>query len=85
MLNRRIEQSGTQMLLRVLTQDESELSRWKQDLQAAVQEGQQVFRVRTAELNKQLLLPAAEGRLLRPVKHQNLTGHLTKNKTVSSC
>lgn len=60
----------------MLTQNQSQLSRWKQNLQAAVEERQQVVSVRTAELIEQLLLSAAEGRLLGPVKHQNLTGHL---------
>ena len=64
-----------------LTQNEGDLSRREQDLQAAVEEWQQILSIGTAELNKQLPLPATEGRLLRPVEHQNLTGHLTGNRT----
>lgn len=65
----------------MLTQNQSQLSRRKQNLQTAVEERQQVVSVRTAELIEQLLLSATEGRLLGPVKHQNLTGHLTGNDT----
>lgn len=64
-----------------LTQNERELRRRKQDLQAAAEERQQVVGVRGAELGEQLLLSAAEGRLLRPVERHNLTGHLTGNES----
>lgn len=67
--------------IQILTQDECEMSRREQNLQTAVQERQQIVSVRAAELNKELLLSVAEGRLLRPVEDQNLTGHLTGNKT----
>lgn len=65
----------------ILTQNESELSRRKQDLQAAAEERQQIVGVRRAELSEQLLLSAAEGRLLCPVERHNVTGHLTGNKS----
>lgn len=64
---------------RVLTQNQRQLRRREEQLQAAVQEGQQVVRVRRAEPREKLRLPAANRRRLGPVEPQNLMGHLQKN------
>ena len=47
-------------------------------METAVEERHHVLCEGTAELDKQLLLPTAEGRLLSTVEHQDELGHLLK-------
>lgn len=66
-----------------LTQQLGQLGRREQNLQAAAQERQQVVGKRAAEEGEVLLLPGAQGRLLRPVEGHDVEAHLQESSAVT--